>query len=153
MAPLYKNVINFYYQGEGKFSFFKIKEKKEKTILATAIGIEALCIIENNEPKLKNEIIPILQKSVNVLMKSYSQLNEDMFVFIEKKIGSYHLNYQVVSASKAAKKLGVEISFFNNLLYKLLNYFNNFKYEMISKIDNTYYLLNINYLCFFLDVL
>ena len=140
---LYQKVKNFYSQEEGKFSFFKIKEKKEKTILATAIGVEVLCLIANKEPNLKNEIIPFLQKSVDTLIKSYSQLNEDMYVFIEKKVGAYHLNYQVVMAMKAAKKLGVEIPLFNNLLYKILNYFNTFKYEIISKIDNTFYLINI----------
>ena len=140
---LYQKVKNFYSQEEGKFSFFKIKEKKEKTILATAIGLEVLCLIATKEPNLKNEIIPLIQNSVDTLMKSYSQLNEDMYVFIEKKVGAYHLNYQVVMAIKAAKKLGVEIPLFNNLLYKILNYFNNFKYEIISKIDNTFYLINI----------
>ena len=142
-SGLYKKVMNFYSQGEGKFSFYRIKEKKDKSILATAIGVEILCLIANNEPKLKNEILPYLQKSVDTLMKSYSQLSEDMIAFIEKKVGAYHLNYHVVSATKAAKKLGIEIPLFNNLLYKLLNYFNTFKYEMISNIDNTFYLLNI----------
>ena len=140
---LYKKVKNFYSQGEGKFSLFKIREKKDKSILATAIGIELFCLIATKEPELKSEIIPLLQKSVDLLMKSYSQLSEDMFVFIEKKVGAYHLNYQVIKAANAAITLGIKIGLYYNKLYKMLNYFNTFKYEMISKIDNTYYLLNI----------
>ena len=142
-GDLFKKVKTFYSQGEGKFSFLKIKEKKEKTILATSIGVETFCLIAKNSPDLKSEILPFLQKSVDSIMKSYSQLSEDMIVFIEKKVGAYHLNYQVVSAIKAAKKLGVEIPLFNNKLFKLLNYFNTFKYEMISKIDNTFYLISL----------
>ena len=142
-SDLFKKVKTFYSQGEGKFSFYKIKEKKDKTILATSIGVETLCLIAKNSQDLKSEILPFLQKSVDSIMKSYSQLSEDMIVFIEKKVGAYHLNYQVVSALKAAKKLGVEIPLFNNKLFKLLNYFNTFKYEMISKIDNTFYLISL----------
>ena len=140
---VYKKVINFYSQGEGKFSLFKIREKKDKSILATAIGIELFCLIATKQPELKNEIVPFLQKSVNVLMKSYSQLSEDMIVFIEKKVGVYHLNYQVIKAANAAIKLGIKIGLYYNQFYKMLNYFNTFKYEMISKVDNTYYLLSI----------
>ena len=84
-----------------------------------------------------------MKKSVDSIMKSSSELNDDMIVFIEKNIGNYRLNYHIISATKAAKKLGVEIPLFNNKLYKLLNYFNTFKYEMISNIDNTYYLIKI----------
>ena len=64
-------------------------------------------------------------------MNSYSELNDDMFVFLEKNVGCYKLNYHVIKAFKDAKKLGLEINLLNNNLYKLLNYFNTFKYEMI----------------------
>ena len=102
-----------------------------------------LCLIAEKSPDLKNEIIPLLKKSVDSLMNSYSELDEDMIVFLEKNVGCYKLNYHVIKAFKDAKKLGVEINLYNNNLYKLLNYFNTFKYEMISSVDNTYYLLNI----------
>ena len=125
---LYKKVKNFYSQGEGKFSLFKIREKKQKSLLATAIGIEIFCLIASKDLELKSEIIQFLQKSVDVLMKGYSQLSEDMIVFIEKKVGAYHLNYQVIKAAKAADKIGIKIDFYYNQLYKMLNYFNTFKY-------------------------
>ena len=140
---LYKKLKNFVIQENGKFSLSKIKENKKKSILATAIGAEMLSLIANKSPNLKNEILPLLKKSIDSLMNSYSELNNDMFVFLEKKVGCYELNYHVIKAFKNAKKVGVEINLLNNNLYKLLNYFNTFKYEMISNVDNTYYLLNI----------
>ena len=140
---LYKKLKNFLVQENGKFSLAKIKENKKKSIIATAIGAEMLSLIAEKSPDLKNEIIPLLKKSVDSLMNSYSELDEDMIVFLEKNVGCYKLNYHVIKAFKDAKKLGVEINLYNNNLYKLLNYFNTFKYEMISNVDNTYYLLNI----------
>ena len=140
---LYKKLKNFLVQENGKFSLSKIKENKKKSIIATAIGAEILSLIANKSPNLKNEILPLLKKSIDSLMNSYSELNNDMIVFLEKNVACYKLNYHVIKALKDAKKTGVEINLLNNNLYKLLNYFNTFKYEMISNIDNTYYLLNI----------
>ena len=140
---LYKKLKNFLVQENGKFSLLKIKENKKKSIIATAIGAEMLSLIINKSPDLKSEVLPLLEKSVDSLMKSYSELSEDMIVFLEKSVGNYRLNYHVIKAIKDAKKTGVEIELLNNNLYKLLNYFNTFKYEMISGIDNTYYLLKI----------
>jgi hypothetical protein len=142
-SDLFKRVKNFYYQGEGKFSLFKIKEKKEKSLLATALGVEIFCLIATKDPSLKSEIMPFLEKSVPLLMGSYSEISQNMIVYIEKRVGAYLLNSHVIAATKAAKKLGIEISSFNNHLYKLLNYFNTFKYEIISNVDNTYYLVQI----------
>ena len=140
---LYKKLKNFLVQENGKFSLFKISENKKRSIIATSLGIELLSLISNKNPDLKSEVLPLLKKSTDALMKSYSELNDDMIVFLEKNIGNYRLNYHVIKAIKDAKKAGVEIDLLNNNLYKLLNYFNTFKYEMISNVDNAYYLLNI----------
>ena len=140
---LFKVLKHFLIQENGKFSLLKIKENKKKSIMGTALGVEMLVLIGKKSPSLKSEIMPILQKSVDSLMKVYSELSEDMIVFIEKCIGNYRVNYHVIKALKDAKKCGLEINFLNNNMYKLLNYYNTFKYEMISNIDNTYYLLNI----------
>ena len=140
---LFKVLKHFLIQENGKFSLLKIKENKKKSIMGTALGVEMLVLIGKKSPSLKSEIMPILQKSVDSLMKVYSELSEDMIVFIEKGIGNYRVNYHVIKALKDAKKYGLEINFLNNNMYKLLNYYNTFKYEMISNIDNTYYLLNI----------
>lgn len=140
---LFKVLKHFLIQENGKFSLLKIKENKKKSIMGTALGVEMLVLIGKKSPSLKSEIMPILQKSVDSLMKVYSELSEDMIVFIEKDIGNYRVNYHVIKALKDAKKYGLEINFLNNNMYKLLNYYNTFKYEMISNIDNTYYLLNI----------
>ena len=140
---LFKVLKHFLIQENGKFSLLKIKENKKKSIMGTALGVEMLVLIGKKSPSLKSEIMPILQKSVDSLMKVYSELSEDMIVFIEKGIGNYRVNYHVIKALKDAKKCGLEINFLNNNMYKLLNYYNTFKYEMISNIDNTYYLLNI----------
>ena len=133
-------------QENGKFSLFKIKEGKKKSILATALGIELLTLIGNKKEDLKSEIKQILKKSVDSIMNSFSALNEDMIVLLEKSIRSYFLNYHAIKALKDAKKFGVEsesLNSLNNNLYKMLNYFNTFKYEMITDVDNTYYLLHI----------
>ena len=140
---LFKVLKHFLIQENGKFSLLKIKENKKKSIMGTALGVEMLVLIGKKSPSLKSEIMPILQKSVDSLMKVYSELSEDMIVFIEKGIGNYRVNYHVIKALKDAKKCGLEINFLNNNMYKLLNYYNTFKCEMISNIDNTYYLLNI----------
>ena len=140
---LFKVLKHFLIQENGKFSLLKIKENKKKSIMGTALGVEMLVLIGKKSPSLKNEIMTILQKSVDSLLKGYSELSEDMIVFIEKGIGNYRVNYHVIKALKDAKKYGLEINFLNNNMYKLLNYYNTFKYEMISNIDNTYYLLNI----------
>ena len=140
---LFKKIKHFMISENGKFSLFKIKEGKKKSLIATAIGIELMVLISEKDEELKNEIMPLLKKSVDSLMKSNAVLNDDMIVFLEKGIGSYKLNYHIIKAIKSAKKIGVEIPALNNNLYLLLNYFNTFKYEMISNIGNTYYLLNI----------
>ena len=140
---LFKKLKHFMISENGKFSLFKIKEGKKKSLIATAIGIELMVLISEKDEELKNEIMPLLKKSVDSLMKSNAVLNDDMIVFLEKGIGSYKLNYHIIKAIKSAKKIGVEIPALNNNLYLLLNYFNTFKYEMISNIGNTYYLLNI----------
>ena len=140
---LYKKAKNFVVQENGKFSAFKIKDNKKKTLLATAIGVELLSLIGSKSEDLKTEILPLLQKSVDTMMKNYAEVSENMIVFLEKNIDTYRLNYHIISGAKAAKKLGVEIPLFNNNLCKLLNYFNTFKYEMITNIDNTYFLLQI----------
>ena len=140
---LYKKLKNFLVQENGKFSLFKISENKKRSIIATALGVELLSLIATKSPDLKSEILPVLKKGTDSLMKSYSELSDDMIVFLEKSIGNYRLNYHVIKAIKDAKKVGIEIDLLNNNLYKLLNYFNTFKYEMISNVDNAYYLLNI----------
>jgi hypothetical protein len=140
---LFKKVKNFMVQENGKFSAFKIKDNKKKSLLATAIGVELLSLIGSKSEDLKSEVLPLLKKSVDTIMKNYAEVSENMIVFLEKNIDTYRLNYHVISGTKAAKKLGVEIPLFNNNLYKLLNYFNTFKYEMITHIDNTYFLLQI----------
>ena len=140
---LFKKVKNFMVQENGKFSAFKIKDNKKKSLLATAMGVELLSLIGSKSEDLKTEVLPLLKKSVDTIMKSYAEVSENMIVFLEKNIDTYRLNYHVISGAKAAKKLGVEIPLFNNNLYKLLNYFNTFKYEMITHIDNTYFLLKI----------
>ena len=140
---LYKKLKQFLVQENGKFSLFKIKEGKKKSIIATAFGVELLSLIAKKNKNLKTEIMPILKKSVDSIMNSITKLNEDMIVFLEKNIGSYRVNYHVIKAVNDAKNLGVAIESLNDNLYKLLNYFNTFKYEMITNVDNTYYLLNI----------
>ena len=140
---LFKKLKNFLVQENGKFSLFKIKDNKKKTIIATAIGAEILALIAKKSPELKSDVLPLLKKSIDSLKNAYSELNDDMIVFLEKNPGVYKLNYHVIKALTEAKSVGIEIDSLNNKLYKLLNYFNNFKYEMISNIDNTYYLLNI----------
>ena len=140
---LFKKLKNFMASENGKFSLSKMSESKKKSLLATALGIETMVLIAEKKPDLKEDIMPLLQKSVNNLVKSNAILNDDMIVYLEKNIPNYKLNYHVIKALKTAKKLGADIPSLNNILYKLLNYFSTFKYEMISNIDNTYYLLNI----------
>jgi hypothetical protein len=140
---LFKKTKNFMISENGKFSLYKIKEGKKKSILATALGIELMVLIAQNDEELKTEVMPFLQKSVDSLIQGNAVLNDDMIVYLEKGIPNYKLNYHVINALKSAKKVGVEISSLNNYLYRLLNYFNTFKYEMISNIDNTFYLINI----------
>ena len=86
---LFKVLKHFLIQENGKFSLLKIKENKKKSIMGTALGVEMLVLIGKKSPSLKSEIMPILQKSVDSLMKVYSELSEDMIVFIEKGIGNY----------------------------------------------------------------
>ena len=140
---LFKKTKNFMISENGKFSLYKIKEGKKKSILATALGIELMVLIAQNDEELKTEVMPFLQKSVDSLIQGNAVLNDDMIVYLEKGIPNYKLNYHVINALKSAKKVGVEISSLSNYLYRLLNYFNTFKYEMISNIDNTFYLINI----------
>ena len=140
---IYKKVKHFMVSENGKFSLYKIKEGKKKTLIATALGIEILALVAEKDKEMKDDILPLLKKSVESLMKSNAVLNDDMIVYLEKGVGSYKLNYHIIKALKSAKKVGAEIPALNNHLYLLLNYFNTFKYEMISNIDNTYYLLNI----------
>ena len=140
---LFKKTKNFMISENGKFSLYKIKEGKKKSILATALGIELMVLIAQNDEELKTEVMPFLQKSVDSLIQGNAVLNDDMIVYLEKGIPNYKLNYHVINALKSAKKVGVEIPSLNNYLYRLLNYFNTFKYEMISNIDNTFYLINI----------
>ena len=54
--------------------------------------------------KLKEEVEPLLQKSVDSLVKSNAVLSDDMIVYLEKGVGSYRLNYHVIKAIKLAKK-------------------------------------------------
>ena len=140
---LLKKTKHFTVSENGKFSLYKIKEGKKKSIIATAIGIEIMVMVAQKEKKLKEEVEPLLKKSVDSLVKSNAVLSDDMIVYLEKGVGSYRLNYHVIKAIKLAKKVGIEIPSLNTNLYLLLNYFNTFKYEMISNIGNTYYLLNI----------
>ena len=140
---LFKKTKNFMISENGKFSLYKIKEGKKKSILATALGIELMVLIAQNDEELKTEVMPFLQKSVDSLIQGNAVLNDDMIVYLEKGIPNYKLNFHVINALKLAKKVGAEIPSLNNHLYRLLNYFNTFKYEMISNIDNTFYLINI----------
>ena len=140
---LFKKTKNFMISENGKFSLYKIKEGKKKSILATALGIELMVLIAQNDKELKTEVMPFLKKSVDSLIQGNAVLNDDMIVYLEKGIPNYKLNFHVINALKLAKKVGAEIPSFSNHLYHLLNYFNTFKYEMISNIDNTFYLINI----------
>ena len=140
---LFKKTKNFMISENGKFSLYKIKEGKKKSILATALGIELMVLIAQNDEELKAEVMPFLKKSVDSLIQGNAVLNDDMIVYLEKGIPNYKLNFHVINALKLAKKVGAEIPSFSNHLYHLLNYFNTFKYEMISNIDNTFYLINI----------
>ena len=140
---LFTKTKNYMMQENGKFSPFKIKEGKKKSILATALGVELMVTIAEKDETLKEQVMPLLQKSVDSLIKSNAVLNEDMIVYLEKGIPSYKLNYHVINSLKLAKKIGADIPTLNNHLYHLLNYFNTFKYEMISNIDNAFYLINI----------
>ena len=140
---LYKQTKQFMVSENGKFSLYKIHEGKKKSILATALGIELMVLIAQNDGELKKDVITILEKSVNSLIKSNAVLNEDMIVYLEKGVPSYQLNYHVINSLKLAIKVGVQIPSLHNNLYLLLNYFNTFKYEMISSIENTYYLINM----------
>ena len=140
---LFKKTKNFMISENGKFSLYKIKEGKKKSILATALGIELMVLIAQNDEELKTEVMPFLKKSVDSLIQGNAVLNDDMIVYLEKGIPNYKLNFHVINALKLAKKVGAEIPSFSNHLYHLLNYFNTFKYEMISNIDNTFYLINI----------
>ena len=140
---LFTKTKNYMMQENGKFSPFKIKEGKKKSILATALGVELMVTIAEKDETLKEQVMPLLQKSVDSLIKSNAVLNENMIVYLEKGIPSYKLNYHVINSLKLAKKIGADIPTLNNHLYHLLNYFNTFKYEMISNIDNAFYLINI----------
>ena len=140
---LFKKTKNFMISENGKFSLYKIKEGKKKSILATALGIELMVLIAQNDEELKTEVMPFLKKSIDSLIQGNAVLNDDMIVYLEKGIPNYKLNFHVINALKLAKKVGAEIPSFSNHLYHLLNYFNTFKYEMISNIDNTFYLINI----------
>ena len=140
---LFTSVKSFMFPENNKFSHFKAKEGKKKSILATALGIEIMVLIAEKNSELKKEIVSLLQKSVDNLIKSNAILNDEMIVYLEKKVQNYKLNYHVIKALKSAKKIGVDIPSLNTKLYQLLNYFNIFKYEMISNVGNTYYLLNI----------
>ena len=136
---LFKSTKKFL--SNSKFSL--VKEKEDKSIIATAIGVEILTLIANKKQSLKNDIKNLLDDVVKKLVNSYSSLNDDMILYIEKNVNIYRLNYHVINGLKNAKKLGVNIKGFNDMLYKLLNYFNTFKYDFVSSIDNVYYLLNI----------
>ncbi len=140
---LFKKLKTFMIQENGKFSSYKIKDNKKKSLLATAMGVELLSMIGSKSESLKEDILPLLRKSVDTIMKSFAEVSDNMIVFLEKNIDTYRLNYHIISGAKAAKKLGIEIPLFNIKLYKLLNYFNTFKYEMITNVDNTYFLLKI----------
>ena len=140
---LFKKTKNFMISENGKFSFYRIKEGKKKSILATALGVEIMVLIAQNDEKMKEDVMPFLQKSVDTLVQGNAVLNDDMIVYLEKGIPNYKLNYHVIQALKSAKKVGAEIPALSNHLYHLLNYFNTFKYEMISNIDNAFYLINI----------
>ena len=77
---LFKKIKHFMISENGKFSLFKIKEGKKKSLIATAIGIELMVLISEKDEELKNEIMPLLKKSVDSLMKSNAVLNDDMIV-------------------------------------------------------------------------
>lgn len=108
---LFKKVKNFMVQENGKFSAFKIKDNKKKSLLATAMGVELLSLIGSKSEDLKSEVLPLLQKSVDLIMKNYAEVSENMIVFLEKNIDTYRLNYHVISGTKAAKKIRSRNSF------------------------------------------
>lgn len=141
LENLYKNTKKFL--SNDKFSLIKSKDKEDKSIMATGMGLEILTLIANKNANLKSEIKTLLEDVVKELVKSYSSLSDDMILFTEKNINIYRLNYHVINGLKNAKKLGINIKGFNDMLYKLLNYFNTFKYDFVSSIDNVYFLLKI----------
>ena len=69
-----------------------------------------LTLIANKNENLKNDILPLLQKSIDSIMKSLTQISEDMIVFLERNVESYKLNYHVIKALKDAKKLKIFFS-------------------------------------------
>ena len=140
---LFKKTKHFMISENGKFSFYRVGEGKKKSILATALGVELMVLIVQNNETMKEEVMPFLQKSVDTLIKNNAVLNDDMIVYLEKGIPNYKLNFHIIKALKSAKKVGAEIPTLSNHLYQLLNYFNTFKYEMISNIDNAFYLINM----------
>ena len=111
---LYKKIKPFVAQEYGKFSLYRIKDNKRKSLFATALGAELLTIIANKNEDLKSEILPLLQKSIDSLMKSVTEVSENMIVFLEKDLRSYKLNYHVIKTIKEAKKVGIKINLLNN---------------------------------------
>ncbi len=138
---VYKAVKSFL--SSNKFTLSKSKDKKDKSVIGTAFGIEIMTLVAKNDESLKKEITEQLEEIIHSLIYSYMNLNDYIIVFNEKNVRNYRLNYHVIKALKEAKKLGVKIKNFNDILYKLLNYFLTFKYEFSSGIEDTYYLLSI----------
>ena len=60
---LFTKTKNYMMQENGKFSPFKIKEGKKKSILATALGVELMVTIAEKDETLKEQVMPLLQKS------------------------------------------------------------------------------------------
>ncbi len=83
---LFKKTKHFMISENGKFSFYRVGEGKKKSILATALGVELMVLIAQNNEAMKEEVMPFLQKSVDTLIKNNAVLNDDMIVYLEKGI-------------------------------------------------------------------
>ena len=88
---LFKKTKSFMVSDNGKFSLYNKEEGKKRTIIATALGMEILALIAEKNEDLKKDIIPLLKKSVESLMKSNAVLSDDMIVYLEKGVSSYYL--------------------------------------------------------------
>ena len=71
---IFKILKHFLISENGKFSLYKISGNKKKSILATALGMEIMVLVAQKNPELKEDITPILKKSVDSILKSYAVL-------------------------------------------------------------------------------
>ena len=125
------------YLSKNKFSF--VPEGKNKSIYATALGLEMMSIIYKHADKTTKESMKSEAKSVTTsLLLAYQELSGDVILFNEKNISVYKLNDAVLKALSAINEVS-PVNKFQIISRKILNYFLTFKYEIFS-------LENINYI-------